>query len=33
VALALVAFCIVPAPRRPGTKAPTEQAKTPALIG
>jgi len=33
VALALVAFCMVPVLWLPRTKAPTEQAKTPALIG
>ncbi len=33
VALALVAFCIVPAPWLPRTKAPKEPTKTPALIG
>jgi hypothetical protein len=33
VALPLVAFCVVPAPWLPPTKAPTEEAKTPALIG
>jgi hypothetical protein len=33
VALALVAFCIVVAPWLPRTKAPTQEAKMPALIG
>src|SRR6516164_8391375 len=32
VALALLAFCIVPVLWLPRTKAPTEEAKTPALI-